>query len=401
MKLEHLLFAGMFLLAMGCGQQTSVPETSTSPPSQDTAFAQLAGVNNSIVTPPDYEIAGGGELSESSVSYSVPWMSQVPPGSWDRTLNCGPASLLMVLSYYNDIAPQASELISLDRELASIDPSYRPNDENGDVTSASQLVTLANRHGFSASKAVKIKTIDSLHDSLKKNGPCIVSFRTRLSADGSLHWVVVTGADKSYFYLHDPGRSASAPRTVRENAAVERQKFWSIFTSAGGTGVIIPKTASTTPTAPTTPTTPTTPTIDWSNYVTVYRHLDSKGGRHYSTSDQLSLEREAFVVMTTNNLPNQATLYTCDKSADGIIAANSDDRMALIGAGYSCQFLGYSVPSSVSAYPFAAVCPVRRYRYTTSQGTGAHLFTVSLENLTGQTLEQQAAFYVFSNNGCY
>jgi len=365
------------------GSSGTAPEADSAPALQGASSGGTGG---------SYVAAGGGSpVPGSDVHYSVPWISQVPPGNWAQTLNCGPTSEIMVESYYNKSTPTSSTIKNDIQEIASFDVAYKPDINNGDVTSSSQLVALAVRHGFTNTLSLNINTIQDLKDTVGRYGPAIVSFRTRISEQGVLHWVVVTGFDGINFYIHDPGRSAAAPSSLRENAPVAISKFWSIFSSAGSKAIFLQYTAQT--------------SINWANYKTVYRHLDANGGRHYSVSDIPNagyiLEREAFIITTASFGSESLSLQSCDRMTDGIIASKSSDVSSLMSVGYTCKPIGYSISSSTLTGPFTAVCPVRRYTYSPASGMGAHLFTVSQENPTGLKIESPAEFFAYSKSVCY
>jgi hypothetical protein len=44
----------------------------------------------------------------------VPFIAQVPPGTWGRTNNCGQAAVLMVASYYNKTIPTPQDIRDID-----------------------------------------------------------------------------------------------------------------------------------------------------------------------------------------------------------------------------------------------------------------------------------------------
>ena len=369
----------------GVGQQQATTTAST----LDMVTSEGLSVDMSGVTDYGSPTTGGG-AAQSTASYAVSWLPQVPPGDWAHTLNCGPASLAMLEAYYKSVTPSSTRITELMQQLENVDPSYRPSDGNGTITSSWQLVALAKRISFTEARSVKFSTLADLKDAISSSGPCIVSFRTGRSVSGVKHWVVCTGFESNQLYINDPGRSNSAPTEERIKVPVANATFWDVFKSAGSVAVFLKNPPNT--------------SVVWADYKTIYRFIDSYGGRHYSESTTpaagINYEREAFVIRTTQINADQLGLYNCDHLSDGILAIKTIDVTSLTSAGFSCKQIGYTAGSTEAPFPFPFVCAVKRYSYKTPSGLGAHLFTTGPDSLVGMTLESSAYFYAFSNFAC-
>lgn len=163
----------------------------------------------------------------------VPWVPQVPPGSWKKTGNCGPTSYLMAESFHfkYPLNPDNSEdsiKKIVDWLVANRDDFHPPQGEdyyNGDIngTSIYQLADLAIRKGGFESRPITSESPDILLEELEKGHPVIV----RVLYQGCLenigcnntddmkverreeygHYMLLVGMDDTYVYVNDPGRS--------------------------------------------------------------------------------------------------------------------------------------------------------------------------------------------------
>ncbi len=132
----------------------------------------------------------------------VPWVSQVDvfsPGAFD----CGQASVLMLLKYYNFATPGL-----IVKNLTDI---------RAGRTSLSQLIELAAGFGLTISSLPIAPTLTAMQAALTKQidagKPVIllVNYRSlgfnnivASHSDPGLHWLVAVGAEGDTFYLHDP-----------------------------------------------------------------------------------------------------------------------------------------------------------------------------------------------------
>jgi len=76
---------------------------------------------------------------------NVLFKSQVPPGSWNRTLNCGQTSMVIANSYYNNSSISEEDIKNVDIWLNEkfSDPI---RDFNGYYTNTTKLKTLCSNY---------------------------------------------------------------------------------------------------------------------------------------------------------------------------------------------------------------------------------------------------------------
>lgn len=113
-------------------------------------------------------------------------------------------------------------------------------------------------------------------------------------------------------------------------------------------------------------------------------------------------EREAFIVATTASADAYRAVQ-CSRGTDHIVVdSDSSDRNDLIAARYDCSLeLGYIYRNSPGRTPFSNVCPLWRYRYTVSGGSGAHLFTRGNDAVSAFTCEPPARGWVTTGDTCF
>lgn len=106
-------------------------------------------------------------------------------------------------------------------------------------------------------------------------------------------------------------------------------------------------------------------------------------------------EREAFIVATTASADAYRAVQ-CSRGTDHIVVdSDSSDRNDLVAARYDCSLeLGYIYRNSPGRTPFNNVCPLWRYRYTVSGGSGAHLFTRGNDAVSAFACEPPARGWV-------
>jgi hypothetical protein len=206
--------------------QDDSSESDTNEPATDT----------SDTSPPESDLPGGAEITEEEIASisaggvgtcgatpstrtqlsGVPWLSQVPPGNWNTTMNCGPASLLMVVGHQQRTSPGGNDLRTLNDWMASNIAGWRLNGYSGSATSTTQLADIASRYFRLQLQTSSRGTFQSLEEALRGGSPVIVTTTTQssnnhpstvMSASGYPHFMVVTGIDSQYVYLADPGRS--------------------------------------------------------------------------------------------------------------------------------------------------------------------------------------------------
>jgi hypothetical protein len=146
-------------------------------------------------------------------------------------------------------------------------------------------------------------------------------------------------------------------------------------------------------------------------WVAVYRYVDrDTGARCWGTGPtppatcaSFEYELEAWIG-AADPLEGTFELVECGFATDFIlVAAGSADAGELASEGYDCSTsLGRVwVPGAApDDTPWAATCPVYRFRYDTPGG-GAHLFTRGADDLTGMACEPPVPFEVATNFACF
>jgi ABC-type bacteriocin/lantibiotic exporter with double-glycine peptidase domain len=144
------------------------------------------------------------------IQLDVPFISQYPPGTgWADTKNCGQASFLMVYCYHKGLAPSTDDIIKIDDWLYEhLEQEVR--EYNGSGTHLTEIKKLAKGYGGMKAEYHMFYNYKKLIKSLKENKPVIVSIYYPSPGNpvkNIYHASVVTGIDKNFVYLNDPGRS--------------------------------------------------------------------------------------------------------------------------------------------------------------------------------------------------
>ena len=143
----------------------------------------------------------------------VPFISQSPPGDWSKNMNCGPASVVMLASYYENFQPSELETKDVldwlyEKNYISPQPDAEYYDGNG-----TNMLTLVNiLQGFYDFDQVVKKNINDLtylKDSLTKGNPVIVAVHVMMNPNKMGHFMVVVGIDleAGTIHVHDPGKT--------------------------------------------------------------------------------------------------------------------------------------------------------------------------------------------------
>ncbi len=183
--------------------------------------------------------AGSGSEPHSEGGLKVlnaPFITQCPPGTWDKTRNCGQASMLMVLSYFSGSIPTPDKIKEIDDWLNS-EYGDSVRDYNGSFTDRHKLVTLAQEYaGLGQSYTVNGWAMSDITASIDQGRPVIAAIAGKdipieyqkgtawVSNDVNYpkgHWVVVTGYSDEYIICNDSGRQFG------KSARYKRQTFLS------------------------------------------------------------------------------------------------------------------------------------------------------------------------------
>jgi len=184
-----------------------------------------------------------------STTLDVPFKAQVPPGSWDKTKNCGQACSSMVFCYYWNTEPSEEDIKKIDNWL--YEKYGDPIDNyNGWETTTTKLKTLACEYAnfpksYKASgwNLEKVKQeIDAGHPVLvaivagkiqyrKKTDPDVIHYRNYNWEGG--HFVVVKGYTSDCIICNDPATSLGDGKQYYNN------DFKAAMDAQGGAVVVV------------------------------------------------------------------------------------------------------------------------------------------------------------------
>ncbi len=205
-------------------------------------------------------------LSLQQTVAGVPWISQFPPGNVTTSLNCGPASFLMVEAFHQEASltqtntpPRIRAIVDwLDANVAEYVAPHKPGIDyyNGGLTGPAMLETLARSRGIASAKWAPAQSQEILKEHLALNQPVLVRvhWQSRHNTSDDMvprpefgHWVVVVGMDSEYIYLHDPGlpwtnevKSAENYGSYRRYTLKSFEAIWEVGPNGGNVAVFMP-----------------------------------------------------------------------------------------------------------------------------------------------------------------
>jgi len=251
------LFAGLMGSCGGGGggnsSSGSEPIIPTSDPSVDATRINeeeqsvIFGTSTSVTFQGKVMLVDTLQYKAAKIIEGVPWISQIPPcENWNHTANCGPTSYLMVESFFtgNLLNKENSKdsietlIADMDGKLSDYNPPWRDDTcvkchqkempdidySCGDITTDSQLATIAEKRGFFVARAGQVlpiggkQPIDILKEEIGAGHPIIVrvlyqyndntgeKMEARNKCVG--HYMVIVGidTDTGYVYVNDPGK---------------------------------------------------------------------------------------------------------------------------------------------------------------------------------------------------
>lgn len=155
---------------------------------------------------------------------NVPWMAQVPPGTWAGTKNCGQACGVMLGGYYNKGAVAPWVITAENQLLYNLTGESQYLQPNGWYTGGTRLWAfremLRRFHGLQTA-AYNGNRADDVVNEVARGRPVIVGVMIKdgriVPSGGVPHWALAVGWD-GRIILHDPGSSGGAfrPLTVAE-----------------------------------------------------------------------------------------------------------------------------------------------------------------------------------------
>lgn len=150
----------------------------------------------------------------SAKTLDVPFISQVPPGDWESTLNCGQASYYMADAFLSGNADLNSEDIKKIDDFLYDNFSDPIRDYNGYYTTTSKLKSVAEDLG--GYKNVFTSRLSNDFESIKKaidEGSLVIPLvRVSMKLDKDGHYMLMTGFDDEKVYFNDPGKTLGKNR---------------------------------------------------------------------------------------------------------------------------------------------------------------------------------------------
>lgn len=148
-------------------------------------------------------------------SLNVPFLPQVPPGTWAETKNCGQACAVMLAGYFNGAVVNSARITAQNSWLANFTRDQRYNQANGWYTGGNALnayrALLGQYNGLQISVGNGSTPEDVVNQAVRGR-PCIVGVMInggRLVSDGGIaHWALVVGWDGRNIILNDPGTNS-------------------------------------------------------------------------------------------------------------------------------------------------------------------------------------------------
>ncbi len=149
--------------------------------------------------------------SVHAASIGVPFKSQVLPGSWNNTLNCGQTSFLMVKSFFENTEPSIDEIKEVDDWLYE---TYGDaiNGYSGSYTNVTKLTALAKEYGGYSNSYYGTGDINWLKETLQSGQPVIVAVHIDMDIGKGGHFMVALGIEGDNVVVHDPGKAKGADR---------------------------------------------------------------------------------------------------------------------------------------------------------------------------------------------
>ncbi|MBU0597268.1 lamin tail domain-containing protein [Patescibacteria group bacterium] len=136
----------------------------------------------------------------------TPFKSQVPPGLWEFTLNCGQTSLVMLSSFIESNIPSETDIKDVDDWLFKKygDPI---NGYSGSVTNVDKLVTWAKEYKNFKESYSGVGGLKWLDEMLSSGQPVIVAVNINMDVGKKGHFMVALQIINSEIIVHDPGKT--------------------------------------------------------------------------------------------------------------------------------------------------------------------------------------------------
>ncbi len=164
-------------------------------------------------------------ISIQEINLAVPFTSQVPPGDWVKSTNCGQTSAAMLFAYYGFYShspADPTDIMAIDKWLAQAYNDQRFLDLNGYYTTTDRIAYLARNYAhyaYSYADENQDWTVDRIKHEIVAGRPVIVATYTNMDMVKSVeHLMVVRGVrldasgNVTQVIVNDPGRSLASGR---------------------------------------------------------------------------------------------------------------------------------------------------------------------------------------------
>ncbi len=139
----------------------------------------------------------------------IPFISQVLPGDWNSTLNCGQTSYYMADKFLSDNSVLDSEDIKKIDDFLYNEFSDPVRNYNGYYTNITKLKSVAENFGNYTDVFIHKSSDDfeSIKNEIDSGNLIIPLVRISMKLDKDGHFMLMTGFDEKYVYFNDPGKT--------------------------------------------------------------------------------------------------------------------------------------------------------------------------------------------------
>lgn len=166
------------------------------------------------------------ERSPERVLLDVPFLPQVPPGTWSATRNCGVASAVMIAAYFYGTTPTPEDIKEANDWLHARF-GLPVNGYNGEYTNVFHIRAYLESRGIPS--RIGMGNLEVLRKLLEEGKPVLVAVFADMNPSSAKHAMVAVGMDTASLYVHDPGKPNGAYNSYPIGqflVAWERQGNW-------------------------------------------------------------------------------------------------------------------------------------------------------------------------------
>ena len=168
----------------------------------------------------------------------VPWMSQVPPGDWNYTMNCAQVCCVMLGSWFNGGVTQPWVIRDENRWLGFPSNTWDNGPASGIGAGTIQRLLLG-YHNLRSS-IYQGHGADDVIMEVINNRPVMVNVRTHMTTNGKEHWMICIGWDTRCMMFDDPGRSYVSSDWTAGHFKCTPEQFYASWNSTSSPRIYIP-----------------------------------------------------------------------------------------------------------------------------------------------------------------